>query len=242
MSEPGTPTLDVAALAAQLQHAPDIALATLAPIAQRGDPQAQLLLGQACMEGRGTAQDPAAAVLWFERAANAGLAIAMNMLGRCHELGQGTAQNLELAAVWYRKAADSGLDWGLYNLANLLGTGRGVGRDEPAAFALYLQAARLGHAKSMNLVGRCLEDGIGVAADPAAAPGWYRRSAEAGDFRGQASHASVLLAGGEVDAAVIWLQRALRHGSPAFLAHLRPALAGSPHPQVRALLDLHPAE
>jgi TPR repeat protein len=159
----------------------------------------------------------------------------MNMLGRCHELGTGTPANAALAAVWYRKAADEGLDWGMYNLANLLGTGRGVVRDERAAFALYLRAARLGHAKSMNLVGRCLEDGIGVEPDPAAAPQWYRRSAEAGDFRGQASHASLLLMAGQIDAAVMWLQRALAHGSPSFLAHTLPALAASPYPQVRAL-------
>ena len=124
----------------------------------------------------------------------------------------------------------------MYNLGNLLGTGRGVPRDERAAFALYLRAARLGHAKSMNLVGRCLEDGIGVDRDPGAAPDWYRRSAEAGDFRGQASHASLLLAAGRVDEAVAWLQQALAQGSPSFLAHTVPVLVASPHAQVRALV------
>lgn len=226
---------DVDALVGQLKHDPATALATLRGPAERGDPQAQYLLGQACMEGRGVAVDLQAGMHWFERAANAGLAIAMNMLGRCHELGTGTPANLELAAVWYRKAAGEGLDWGMYNLANLLGTGRGVRRDERAAFVHYLRAAQLGHAKSMNLVGRCLEEGIGVERDPAAAPDWYRRSAEAGDFRGQASHASLLLAAGRIDEAVVWLQQALAQGSPSFLAHTLPMLAKSPHAEVRAL-------
>lgn len=237
MSEPMAP-FDGAALAGQLQHDPVAALAALRDIAQRGDPQAQFLLGQACMEGRGIELDQQAGMHWFERAANAGLAIAMNMLGRCHELGTGTAVNPGLAAVWYRKAAGEGLDWAMYNLANLLGTGRGVPRDERAAFALYLRAARLGHAKSMNLVGRCLEDGIGVDRDPGAAPDWYRRSAEAGDFRGQASHASLLLAAGQIDDAVVWLQRALAQGSPSFLAHTLPVLAEFPHSRIRALATL----
>ncbi|MER2178473.1 MAG: tetratricopeptide repeat protein, partial [Stenotrophomonas maltophilia] len=162
-------------------------------------------------------------------------ACALPWRGRCLARGRPTPVNLALAAVWYRQATDAELDWGLYNLANLLGTGRGVARDERAAFELYLRAARLGHAKSMNLVGRCLEDGVGVAADPAAAPAWYRRSAEAGDFRGQASLASVLLAAGDVEGAADWLQRALVHGSPSFLAHLRPTLAASPHPSIRAV-------
>ena len=121
------------------------------------------------MEGKGTAQDASAALLWYETAANNGAPMAMNMLGRCHELGQGTAPDPALAAVWYRRAADTGLDWGLYNLANLLATGRGVTQDRAQALALYTRAAHLGHAKSMNLLARHLEDGLDTAADPQAA-------------------------------------------------------------------------
>lgn len=236
MSEQATSAPDFRALVAQLQHDPRAALASLHGRAQEGDVPAQFLLGQACMEGRGIPADAVAGMQWFERAANGGLPVAMNMLGRCHELGAGTVVNPDLAAVWYRKAAETGLDWGMYNLANLLATGRGVARDAAAAYGLYRRAAELGHAKSMNLVGRCLEEGIGVTADPATAPQWYQRSAEAGDFRGQASHASLLLAAGRIDAAVAWLQRALGNGSPAFLAHIRPLLTRSPHPQIRALV------
>ena len=36
--------------------------------------------------------------------------------------------------------------------------------------------------------------------------------------------------------AVHWLRLALAHGSPAFMAHIVPELAASPHPQVRALV------
>ncbi len=230
------PAPDIGALAAQLRHDPRGALARLHRLAQRGDMHAQFLLGQACMEGRGITADVVAGMQWFERAANGGLPLAMNMLGRCYELGSGTGVNLQLAAVWYRQAAEAGLDWGMYNLANLLATGRGLARDEAGAYRLYRRAAELGHAKSMNLVGRCLEEGIGVAADPAAAPRWYQRSAEAGDFRGQASHASLLLAAGRIDAAARWLQLALGNGSPAFLTHIRPVLARSSHPQIRALV------
>jgi uncharacterized protein len=158
------------------------------------------------------------------------------MLGRCHELGQGTAADPTLAAVWYRRAADTGLDWGLYNLANLLATGRGVAQDRAQALALYTRAAHLGHAKSMNLLARHLEDGLEIERDPQAALGWYRRAAETGDFRGQANYASILLQAGQIDQAVHWLRQALAHGSPAFMAHIVPELAASPHPQVRALV------
>ena len=65
---------------------------------------------------------------------------------------------------------------------------------------------------------------------------WYRRSAEAGDFRGQANYAAILLQQGEVKLAVDLLQQALAHGSPSFMAHIVPALAASEHPQIRALV------
>lgn len=221
--------------AALLASGPEQALLQLAGRAAQGQPAAQWALAQALLEGRACQADPATAVAWLERAANAGLAPAMNLLGRCHELGHGTAANPGLAAVWYRQAARRGLDWGMYNLANLLATGRGVEADPAGAFALYAQAAAIGHAKSMNLVGRCLEEGQGVAADPAAAVHWYQRAAQAGDFRGQAAWASVLVERGQVQAALPWLQRALASGSPAFRRTVLPQLAASVHPQLRHL-------
>lgn len=93
----------------------------------------------------------------------------------------------------------------------------------------------------MNLLARHLEDGLETARDPQAALAWYRRAAEAGDFRGQANYASIVLQQGRIDEALHWLQLALAHGSPAFMAHIAPQLAASPHPRVRALVE-HPAD
>ena len=63
--------------------------------------------------------------------------------------------------------------------------------------------------------------------DVTAAHAWYARSAEAGDFRGQFSHAAVLLAQGQWEQARGWLERALRLGHLRFietaLASLRAA-------------------
>lgn len=236
------PAFDAQALAGLLKDAPEQAFAEVARLARAGTVAAQTLLAQMLVEGRGTARDPEAAVLWYQVAANNGDALAMSMLGRCHELGEGTPANPALAAVWYRRAAGLGLDWGMYNLANLMATGRGLPRDEAGAYALYARAAALGHAKSMNLVARYLEEGRVVPADPQAALDWYRRAAEAGDFRGQANLASILLQQGEVAAAVALLRQALAHGSPAFLERIRPELATSPHPEIRALVAAHAPE
>ncbi|MBO9716619.1 MAG: sel1 repeat family protein [Pseudoxanthomonas sp.] len=231
------PDTDVDDLAGRLRTTPEGAFGAVLEAARAGQVPAQSLLAQMYMEGKGVARDAEAALLWYAVAANNGDAMAMNMLGRCHELGEGTAIDFVLAATWYRRAADSGLDWGMYNHANLLATGRGVARDEARALELYTRAAGLGHAKSMNLLARHLEDGLETGADPQAALDWYRRSAEAGDFRGQANYASILLQKGEVAQATHWLRQALAHGSPSFMAHIVPELAASPHPQIRELVS-----
>lgn len=210
------------------------ALVALRAAAQAGDAGAQALYAQALAEGRGVARDAVEALHWYALAANGGHAEAMNMLGRCHELGIGTAADAQLAAAWYRRAAATGSPWGMYNLAQLLGAGRGVAQDRARALAWYRRAAERGHAKSMNMLGRHYDEGWAVERDAAAAADWYRRAAHAGDFRGQVSHASLLMQRGDADEAVLWLRRAAETATPAFLERLSTDLQRSPHAAMRA--------
>ncbi|MDI9728066.1 tetratricopeptide repeat protein, partial [Stutzerimonas stutzeri] len=107
------------------------------------------------------------------------------------------------------------------------------------AYRLYRQAAELGHAKSMNLTGRCLEDGCGVARDVTAAHAWYARSAEAGDFRGQFSHAAVLLAQGQWEQARGWLERALRLGHLRFIETALASLRAAALPPIADIVEAY---
>lgn len=193
--------------------------------AARGHVEAQLLLGQALLDGVHLARDAAQAVAWFTVAAQAGHPPAMNMLGRCLERGWGCAPDAAAAAGWYGRAAERGDDWARYNLANMRLRGRGVARDRRAAWALFLAAARAGHAKSMNLVGRFLEEGWDMPRDREAARLWYRRAAEAGDYRGQHNLASMLAEDGAIDGAVAWWHLALEAATPDILAAMRDSLA-----------------
>lgn len=201
--------------------------------ARENHAQAQAVLGQWLLDGRGMARDEAAAFSWFQRAAAQGHLMAMNMAGRCMEHGWGTAPNLADAARRYRQAADGGLDWGMYNLANLLATGRGVPLDQPQAFDWYRRAAERGHARSMNMVGRYLEEGLVVAQDTARAFALYRQSAEAGDFRGQFSYASMLLEQGQVDAAVQWFERIAESAPAVHIERIARQLSASPERRVQ---------
>jgi TPR repeat protein len=222
-------------LVALLALDPGRAANAILAAARQGLLDAQTMLGQLLLDGRGIQRDPALAVTWFRIAAQQGHAMAHNMLGRCLEHGWGLEANLPAAAEHYQRAADAGLDWGQYNLANLLATGRGVLRDPPQAFALYLRAAVQGHAKSMNLVGRFYEEGQAVLRDTTLAHQWYRRSAEAGDFRGQFSYAAVLVEQGHIEAALTWLKTALQHGNLNFLRVARHSLEQAEQPEIRAL-------
>ena len=203
---------------------PREAARTILAAAETGLADAQVMLGQILLEGRGIQRDPALAIRWFRIARAQDNAMARNMLGRCLEHGWGCDPDPSSAADEYRKAAGLGLDWAMYNLANLFATGRGVAQDQAQALLLYRQAAELGHAKSMNLLGRYLEEGLVEPADPAAALEWYRRSAEAGDFRGQFSYAAVLIIQKQWDEARHWLIQALALGHLKFLRRARDEL------------------
>ncbi|MDF0730284.1 tetratricopeptide repeat protein [Pseudomonas entomophila] len=221
--------VDIAGLKAMLEASPAKAAQAILAAAGQGAVEAQALLGQILLDGRGIEQDEQVARRWFAIAAAGGSAMASNMLGRCLEHGWGGEVDLPGAAQHYQRAALAGLDWGMYNLGNLLATGRGVEQDQALALACYERAAQRGHAKSMNLYGRYLEQGIATAASPARAVRWYRRSAEAGDFRGMFSLALVLVERGQVAEAAPWLERARVEGNLSFLrSAVATLLAGGP--------------
>jgi hypothetical protein len=227
--------LDGERLKSMLDESPARAAQAILIAAREGDPDAQALLGQILLDGRGIEQDQALALRWFDIAARRGHVMARNMLGRCHEQGWGCPADARVAAAHYRQAAEAGQDWAMYNYANLLATGRGVVEDQMQALQLYRRAAELGHAKSMNLLGRYLEEGQVCPRDLVAARDWYRRSAEGGDFRGQFSYAAILTEEGNIDDALVWLRKALAGGNLNFLRVASQALLNATDPQIHAL-------
>ena len=229
--------LDGDQLKSMLEESPARAAQAILLAAREGVADAQALLGQILLDGRGIAQDQALAVRWFDIAAQRGHLMARNMLGRCHEHGWGCVADAAVAARHYRMAAEAGLDWAMYNYANLLATGRGVAEDHVQALALYRRAAELGHAKSMNLVGRYLEQGTHCPVDRVAAFEWYRQSALGGDFRGQFSYASVLLEQSQLQQALMFYRKALQVDHAAFLRQSSYALMKISHPEISAMAE-----
>ena len=76
--------------------------------AQQGDAEAQIKIGVMYDYGRGVAQDFAAAVSWYRKAANQNNAEAQTGLGHMYTNGRGVEKDYAAANSWYRLAADQG--------------------------------------------------------------------------------------------------------------------------------------
>lgn len=179
---------------------------------------AQLVLGQMLLDGRGAAPQPQNALNWFVKAGRAGHPMAMNMVGRCYENGWGVEADQETATNWFRNAAHAGLDWGMYNYATSLALGRGVAEDRSGAFEWLTRASALGHAKSMNVLGGFYEDGWVVPVDLSQARALYLQAAEGGDFRGWFNLGRCQWAQGHADGARASFLKAQTGATPAFRA------------------------
>jgi hypothetical protein len=76
------------------------------PLAERGDPRAEYMMGLVFNLGRGVTRDNAAAVQWYQRAANHGVAAAQVNLGTMYANGDSVPQDYAQAIKWWRKASD----------------------------------------------------------------------------------------------------------------------------------------
>jgi TPR repeat protein len=74
------------------------------------------------MNGQGgLAKDNAQAMIWYRKAADAGVALAMNNLGFMYQNGRGVAKDDAQAVIWYRKAAEMGNEIAKGNLQKMGG-------------------------------------------------------------------------------------------------------------------------
>ena len=91
-----------------IEQQKDFMLKLVPPLAERGDAEAQALLGKMYEEGVGVKQDNVKAVKWYRRAAEQGNAKAQSMLGAAYLFGEGVQVNKSLAKEWLGKACDNG--------------------------------------------------------------------------------------------------------------------------------------
>jgi localization factor PodJL len=88
--------------------------------AATGDTAAQFIVASRFMDGERIQRNFEQAAVWYEKAANAGLAPAQYRIATLYERGRGVNRSLPTALEWYRKAAALGNVRSMHNAAVLL--------------------------------------------------------------------------------------------------------------------------
>ena len=131
----------------------EAAFAEFRPLAEQGEADAQVNLGNLFMRGWGVKQDYATAFDWYQKAANQNHPIAQGKLGMLHYYGLGTVQDSEAAAKWFRLAADRGVSAAQAVLGNLYAQGDGVTKDPVQAFFWLTLAFEFGSRDALRVRG-----------------------------------------------------------------------------------------
>jgi len=138
---------------------------TLKRNAQKGDADAQNLLGVMYDRGEGVSRDYVQAAQWFRLAADQGLAEAQNNLGLMYLKGKGVPQDYVQAVKWNRLAADQGDASAQNDLGDMYENGQGVPQDDAQAVKWYRLAADQGYASAQFNLGVMYDNGRGVPQD-----------------------------------------------------------------------------
>ena len=122
-----------------------VGIADIRARAERGDADAQLLLGVLYAEGRGVPQDEAEAARWYRLAAESdeagavvgslgqGNADAQFSLGVLYAESRGVPQDYVEAVRWFRRAAEQGYARAQAHLGVMYDYGQGVPEDDAEA-------------------------------------------------------------------------------------------------------------
>jgi len=120
--------------------------ASCTPLAEKGNAEAQRLLGWLYVHGNKT--DPDKAYYWYSKSAEQGDIYAVNNLGR-HFLRKG---DFCKARPWFEKAAERGFAPAQYDLAVIYYYGEGVVIDNDKAQKLFKQAADQGFQPAIDVL------------------------------------------------------------------------------------------
>jgi TPR repeat protein len=109
--------------------------------ADQGNGEAQYRLALTLANGIATTRDDAQAMMWYEKAAAAGVAAAQTNLGARYASGIGVTQDFARAVQWFRKAADRGNAGAQFNLGVMYANGSGTPVDLVEAYKWLTLAA-----------------------------------------------------------------------------------------------------
>lgn len=149
------------------------ALAALKRLAEQGNSQAMVRLGDMYRTGEGMAVDPMWACVWYERASAKGDLMADYHLACMLWSGLGTPINQARAVKLWTQCALLGLSDAQYQLALALRAGReGEAPDPKGCIQWATKAAQQNHKEACLLLAQCYSEGYGVTPNPIKADYW----------------------------------------------------------------------
>jgi len=154
--------------------------------AETGDALAQCQVGQYYAAGQGCEKNPAAAVIWYRKAAEQGNAAAQTRLGVCYDEGNGVDYSATEALNWLRKAAAQGDAEAKACLAQVIFRDPGLYPGFPEALRCLKEAAEQGNADAQGGL-LCLAWMNALPEGKTNSPEWedLRASAEKGNRKAQ---------------------------------------------------------
>ncbi len=155
-------------------------LMLLKTAAEKGDAEAQYLLGLQYQAGDGIEKSPVEAAKWLRQAATQGHVGAQGALGAM-QAASGNADEAAEAAKWLQAAAEQGRTDAMVALAALHQREGTAVFDQAEALRRYAQAADAGHAGAARTLAEIYSQGRGVPRDISGGLQWYRKAAELGD-------------------------------------------------------------
>lgn len=150
------------------------------PLAEQGNPAAEVGMGKLYDSGSGVPKDPVQATAWFQRAADQSFAESECTLGLRYVEGFGVQlRDVSQGLALMKRAADQGNGSCAESIGELYRNGLfGVPKDPVQAAAWHRRGAEMGDTLAEGRLGIDYQFGIGVEQDSAQAAYWYRKEVE----------------------------------------------------------------
>lgn len=149
--------------------------------ADKGDPQAQHILGTLYIDGKGVPRDSKEALKWLKKAADQGFELSIDAIGRIYADGQGVKKDPEQAFEWHKKGADRGNPNCQYIVGWDYKYGAGTKPDNMKSFKYHQMAAQMGEVHSLNDLAVFYMNGEDVPRDIPKALSLFQQSWERGE-------------------------------------------------------------
>jgi hypothetical protein len=163
--------------------------------AERGDAEAQFIVGGMFWLGKGTETDKKIGFKWLLSAAEQRKTSpeSLSIIGGAFLRGANVPQNYLEAKKWLAEAAEQGDLAAQNDLAYLFFNGLGGERDYKKALELYEKAAMQGDSMAQANIGLMYATGTGINTDKARGYAWYSLAASAGNTFATISRNNLML-------------------------------------------------